>query len=50
MSGKKNRKDRNLQNVAEDLAHTPVNSHQAQQMQQDVNDRRHETALNHKSD
>lgn len=39
--------DKNLQNVVEDLEHTPVNSHDAQQMQQQTNDRRHQDALNH---
>lgn len=39
--------DKNLSNVAEDLAESPVNSHQAQQNQQDKNDRRHQDALNH---
>jgi hypothetical protein len=39
--------DKNLSNVAEDLAENPVNSHQAQQNQQDKNDRRHQDALNH---
>lgn len=39
--------DKNLSNVVEDLAQTPVNSHQAQQIQQDKNDRRHQDVLNH---
>ncbi|MBP1967786.1 hypothetical protein [Paenibacillus aceris] len=39
--------DKNLQNVAKDLEAAPVNSHQAQQMQQQANDRRHQDALNH---
>ncbi|GLX71382.1 hypothetical protein [Paenibacillus glycanilyticus] len=39
--------DKNLSNVVDDLAQTPVNSHQAQQLNQDVNDRRHQDALNH---
>ncbi len=39
--------DKNLSNVAEDLAKDPVNSHQAQQLQQQTNDRRHQDALNH---
>jgi hypothetical protein len=39
--------DKNLSNVAEDLEQAPVNSHQAQQLQQDKNDRRHQDALNH---
>lgn len=40
-------KDKNLRNVAKDLQKTPVNSHHAQQIQQDTNDRRHQDALNH---
>jgi hypothetical protein len=39
--------DKNVQNVAEDLAQAPINSHHAQQLQQDTNDRRHQDALNH---
>lgn len=39
--------DKNLSNVVEDLAKDPVNSHQAQQQQQQTNDRRHQDALNH---
>jgi hypothetical protein len=39
--------DKNLSNVAEDLDRNPVNSHHAQQLQQDVNDRRHQDLLNH---
>jgi hypothetical protein len=44
---KKKAKDKNLQNVDKDLLISPVNSHQAQQIQQDTNDRRHQDALNH---
>ncbi len=44
---KKKTNDKNLQNVAKDLQKNPVNSQQAQQMQQDSNDRRHQDALNH---
>jgi len=44
---KKKSKDKNLQNVDKDLAKSPVNSQQAQQIQQDTNDRRHQAALNH---
>lgn len=47
MSKAKGTADKNLSNVVEDLAQTPVNSHQAQQMQQQSNDRRHQDALNH---
>ncbi|WP_168121324.1 hypothetical protein [Paenibacillus sp. HB172176] len=39
--------DKNLSNVAESLENEPVNSHQAQQLQQDKNDRRHKDSLNH---
>ena len=47
MSKAKGGLDKNLSNVVEDLKVTPVNSHQAQQIQQDTNDRRHQDALNH---
>jgi len=39
--------DKNLRKVVRDLEQTPVNSHHAQQLQQDKNDRRHQDALNH---
>ena len=39
--------DKNLRNAAEDLETTPVNAHQAQQLQQDTNDRRHESLRQH---
>lgn len=39
--------DKNLSNVVGDLDESPVNSHHAQQIQQDKNDRRHQDALNH---
>ena len=39
--------DKNLSNVVDDLNENPVNSHQAQQIQQDANDRRHQDMLNH---
>jgi hypothetical protein len=39
--------DKNLSNVVEDLQESPVNSHQAQQNQQQTNDRRHQDSLNH---
>lgn len=42
--------DKNLSNVVEDLDKTIVNSHHAQQLQQDTNDRRHQDALNHEGD
>jgi hypothetical protein len=44
---KKRAKDKNMQNVDKDLRKSPVNSHQAQQIQQDTNDLRHQDALNH---
>ncbi len=47
MSDSKGFADKNLSNVAEELEQNPVNSHQAQQLQQDKNDRRHQDALNH---
>ncbi|MCC2683959.1 MAG: hypothetical protein K0R75_858 [Paenibacillaceae bacterium] len=39
--------DKNLQNVVGDLDKPKVNGFQAQQLQQDTNDRRHQDALNH---
>ncbi|MNF09455.1 hypothetical protein D3C80_2101260 [compost metagenome] len=39
--------DKNLQNVVDDLAESPVNSHNAQQLGQKVRDRRIEDANNH---
>lgn len=39
--------DKNLSNVVKDLEQAPVNSHHAQQLQQEHNDRRHQDALNH---
>ncbi|UVI33855.1 hypothetical protein [Paenibacillus spongiae] len=39
--------DKNLSNVIKELEENPVNSHQAQQFQQDSNDRRHQDMLNH---
>jgi len=39
-------RDKNLQNVAKDLDTTGLNAHSAQQLQQDVNDRRHQDARN----
>ncbi|MFC5648003.1 hypothetical protein ACFPYJ_02495 [Paenibacillus solisilvae] len=47
MTKNKSHVDKNLSNVAEDLDKNPVNSHHAQQLQQDTNDRRHQDALNH---
>ena len=39
--------DKNLMNTVERLDENAVNSHHAQQIQQDHNDRRHQDALNH---
>ncbi|WP_028550930.1 hypothetical protein [Paenibacillus sp. UNC451MF] len=47
MTKNKSNVDKNLQNVVKDLEHTSVNSHHAQQIQQQTNDRRHQDALNH---
>jgi predicted secreted acid phosphatase len=44
---KQKSRDKNLQNVVKDLDKTVVNSHQAQQIQQQTNDHRHQDALNH---
>ncbi|MBD2871663.1 hypothetical protein [Paenibacillus arenilitoris] len=46
MSKAKGTADKNLSNVVEALEQDPVNSHQAQQLQQDKNDRRHQDSLN----
>lgn len=46
MTKAKGTADKNLTNVAEALSVNPVNSHQAQQLQQDKNDRRHQDLLN----
>lgn len=46
MSKAKGTADKNLTNVVEALEETPVNSHQAQQFNQDKNDRRHQDSLN----
>jgi hypothetical protein len=47
MTENKSDVDKNLQNVVKDLDEPTVNSHQAQQKQQQTNDRRHQDALNH---
>lgn len=44
---KQKSQDKNLQNVVKDLEVEAVNAHNAQQLQQNVNDRRHQDALNH---
>jgi len=40
-------RDKNLQNVVKDLDKTVVNSHHAQQVQQQTNDQHKQDALNH---
>lgn len=47
MTKAKGTADKNLSNVVEALDIEPVNSHQAQQLQQDKNDRRNQDAINH---
>ncbi|TVY09267.1 hypothetical protein [Paenibacillus cremeus] len=49
MTKNKSSVDKNLQNVVKDLDKTVVNSHHAQQLQQQTNDNRHQDALNHDS-
>jgi len=39
--------DKNLQNVAKDLEMEPVNAHNANQLQRQSEDRRHQDNLNH---
>jgi hypothetical protein len=45
--GKRNATDKNLQNVVEHLELEGVNAHNAQQLQQDINDRKNKSAVNH---
>ncbi|TDF93583.1 hypothetical protein [Paenibacillus piri] len=47
MTKNKSNADKNLQNVVKDLDQQVVTGHQAQQIQQQTNDRRHQDALNH---
>ncbi|HTG68506.1 MAG TPA: hypothetical protein VL921_04535 [Candidatus Udaeobacter sp.] len=47
MTKAKGTADKNLSNVVEALDIEPVNSHQAQQLQQDKNDRHNQDAINH---
>lgn len=47
MTKAKGTADKNLSNVVEALDIEPVNSHQAQQLQQEKNDRRNQDAINH---
>lgn len=42
--------DKNLENIVQDLEHAPVNSLEAQQMQQKANDRRHYDVRNHQKE
>jgi ribosome-binding protein aMBF1 (putative translation factor) len=44
---KQKSRDKNLQNVVKDFDKIVVNAHQAQQVQQQTNDHRHQDALNH---
>lgn len=46
MTKAKGTADKNLSNVVEALDIEPVNSHQAQQLQQDKNDRRNQDSKN----
>ncbi|CAM4369259.1 hypothetical protein L1N85_22705 [Paenibacillus alkaliterrae] len=46
MTKAKGSADKNLTNVVEALETEAVNSHHAQQLQQDKNDRRHQDSLN----
>jgi hypothetical protein len=47
MTKAKGTADKNLSNVVDALETEPVNSHHAQQLQQDKNDRRNQDAMNH---
>jgi hypothetical protein len=47
MTKNKSNVDKNLQNVVKDFDKQKVTSHQAQQVQQQTNDHRHQDALNH---
>ncbi|MBD8500505.1 hypothetical protein [Paenibacillus arenosi] len=49
MTQAKNHVDKNLSNVVNRLEEVAVNSHHAQQLQQDHDDRRHQDELNHDS-
>ncbi|SIR61783.1 MULTISPECIES: hypothetical protein [unclassified Paenibacillus] len=42
--------DKNLQNVAKDLELEPVNAHNANQLQRQSEDRRHQDNLNHEDE
>ncbi|WP_165280011.1 hypothetical protein [Paenibacillus protaetiae] len=47
MTKAKGTADKNLSNVVQHLDIEPVNSHQAQQINQDAADRRNQAAMNH---
>jgi hypothetical protein len=42
--------DKNLQNVVKDLEAEPVNAHNANQLQRQSEDRRHQDNLNHEDE
>lgn len=46
MEKENSKTDPHLTGVVDDLEQAPVNSHHAQQLQQDKNDRRHQDAKN----
>ncbi|SDS76510.1 hypothetical protein [Paenibacillus herberti] len=50
MTKNKSAVDKNLQNVVKDLEQEPVNAHNANQLQQHSQDRRHQDNLNHENE
>ena len=51
LAKKKGAADKNLQNVVKDLeGQTPVNAHNANQLQREREDRRHQDHLNHENE
>ncbi|GGH38278.1 hypothetical protein GCM10008013_46260 [Paenibacillus segetis] len=50
MTKSKTGTDKNLENTVSGLSHTPVTSHEAQQLQQEANDRRHLDVHNHRKE
>ncbi|PLT43618.1 hypothetical protein B8V81_2049 [Paenibacillus pasadenensis] len=50
MTKNKSAVDKNLQNVVKDLEQEPVNAHQANQLQRQTEDRRHQDHLNHENE
>lgn len=44
---KQKARDKNLQNEVKNLELDGVNAHHAQQLKQDINDRKHQDAINH---